>query len=85
MDSPDIMSPLHHSNDSFYRTAFAAEKDYSNAVHAAVKLHCQGKTVPDDIARFCRCLAVNLDRDLARGRGETPPPMPGRLDDYTKS
>ena len=81
MDHPDIMSQQH--TDSWAVAAFSSERDYSNAVCDAVQLHCQGKRVPEDIARFCRTIAVNLDRDLARSKGETLPPIPKEIDDYT--
>lgn len=75
------MSPLNHTDDS-YQTAFALERDYSNAVREAVKLHCKGSYIPEEIARFCRGCAVNLNRDLARSRGDELPTL-GYLEDYT--
>lgn len=57
-------------------------KSYSTAVNAAIKLHCKGEFVTDDIACFCREEAANLDRDLARSRGQELPKL-GTLKDYT--
>lgn len=80
MDHPDIMSPLNQVSD--YSAAFSAERDYSNAVREAVKLHCQDKYIPEEIARFCRALAVNLNRNLARSKFEQLPTL-GHLEDYS--
>lgn len=80
MDHPDIMSQC---CDTSYLNAFTAERDYSNAVRDAVKLHCRDEYIPEDIARFCRTLATNLNRNLAAKKGEPLPDL-HHLEDYTK-
>lgn len=61
---------------------FSIERDACNALSDAIKLHCQGSPIPEEVARFCRTEAVMLDADLARcsaaGVSKLPPlSLPG--------
>lgn len=66
------------------RMAHSIAENSIKALCAAIKHHCRGEMVPEEVACFCREEAVNLDRDLSRSRGQTPGPMPAAdiLEDY---
>lgn len=68
------------------RLAHSMAEDSIKALDAAIKHHCRGEFVPEEVACLCREQAVNLDRELMRSRGEDPGPMTGDyLEDYHDS
>jgi hypothetical protein len=69
------------------RENFEAEHYVVWALEGAIAAHVRGEKVPEKYAGFCRAAALNLDRDLARTKGEDPDSirLPSHIEDWSKN
>jgi hypothetical protein len=78
----DIRDSYHDAEISELRTNADCERQGRHALEIAIKMHCRGQMIPDEIARYARTECVNLNRDLLFSKGIDPGPIKGRLEDY---